>query len=191
MTSRLTRPGLAAAAAAAALALSACGGTPTTAAAPTPSPVASVAASTASTPSASPAPCPSPTVAAVSTAEVPREVPADLPLPPEASVSEVKQQDGGLTVIRFSTPDSLRASILFVLDKLPANGYVLGRGDAESFEADAPFTRGELRGVMRMVATEECRTEWLLAVADGSSGGSPVVVPSYSPQPSATALPFG
>lgn len=190
MTSRLTRPGLAAVAAA--LALSACGATPTTAAAPTPSTVAASAApSTASSPNASPAPCPSPSTPAVSTAEVPREVPADLPLPPEATVTEVKQQSGGLTVVRFSTPDSLRASILFVLDKLPASGYVLGRGDAESFEADAPFTRGELRGVMRMVATEECRTEWLLAVADGSTGGSPVVVPSYSPQPSATALPFG
>ena len=191
MTSCLTRRGLAVAGVATALSLTGCAGAPTTAAGPTPTPVVATAAPSAAAPNASPAPCPTSVTPAVSTAEVPREVPSDLPLPPEASVTEVTQRDGGLTVVRFSTPDSLRASILFVLDTLPANGYVLGRGDAESFEADAPFTRGDLRGVMRMVATEECRTEWLLAVADGSAGGSPVVVPSYSPQPSATALPFG
>lgn len=201
MTRALPATGIAAVLTTLALALTACGGSATTTgnglapgtdptfagAVPTPRSTATpLAAGSTASPSACPATPPKP-----STAELPLEVPTDLPLPPRMSVSEVKHQEGGLTVVRFSTTDSLREGILFVLKQLPEKGFVLGRGDAEAVEADAPFTRGTLRGVLRMVATQACYTDWLLAVADSDKQGGPPVLPQYSPSATSSPLPFG
>jgi hypothetical protein len=121
--------------------------------------------------------------------EWPEGVPDDLPVPPGAELSEVQDRQDNLTVVQFSTPISIRESVLFVIDALPAAGYTLARGDAENTEADAPFVKGDLRGVLRMVAVEQCRTDWLMAIAQGApaSGGSPLL----PPRPNASPLPFG
>ena len=121
----------------------------------------------------------------------PQEVPSDLPVPPGARLTEVQERQDGLTVVQFTTPISIRESVLFLIEALPAAGYTLARGDAENTEADAPFVKGPLRGVMRMVAVEPCRTDWLMAITTGSAsspgGGSPLL----PPRPGASPLPFG
>jgi hypothetical protein len=122
----------------------------------------------------------------------PKPVPADLPRLPGGILGETKQTKDGLTIVRFRTQTSLRDGVLFILKNLPPAGYVLGRGDAEQTEADAPFNKGPLRGVLRGISTELCKTEWLLAVTDkqlGAGTGSPLLParPGVSPSP----LPFG
>lgn len=122
----------------------------------------------------------------------PTPIPTDLPAPPSGQITAVKHTAEGLTVVNFTTSTSLRDGVLFLVKQLPAAGYTLGRGDAETAEADAPFNRGAgLRGVYRMVSKDLCNTLWLLAVSNKVLGGasSPLVAPHVGPSPS--PLPFG
>ncbi len=137
-----------------------------------------------------PSPCPPPTAGMTSW---PSGVPRGLPVPPGAKLSDDKTVTGGVRVIRFSTPTSLRESVLFVVREVPRAGFVLGRGDAEATEADAPFVRGNVRGAFRMAVGSldtTCRTEWLLAFASVTRSGTPLL-PFRSPSGSPSPLPFG
>jgi len=129
-----------------------------------------------------------PVVAPPTPAVWPPEVPDDIPKPPSAVIEKVEKTASGVTVVRFSTDSSLREGVLYVVKEFPKVGYTLGRGDAEVTEADAPFQKGKVRGLVRMLAQEQCRTLWLLAI--GREGGGPA---PFAPQPSGTAspLPFG
>ena len=122
----------------------------------------------------------------------PKPVPADLPKLPGVTLGETKQTKEGLTIVRFSTAASLRDGVLHIVKTLPPAGFVLGRGDAEQNEADAPFNKGTLRGVLRGVSSEVCATEWLLAVTrtqPGGGTGTPLL--PYRPGSSPSPLPFG
>jgi hypothetical protein len=122
----------------------------------------------------------------------PDQVPDDLPAPPGATLTQVQERDGGLTLVTFTTPISIRESVLFLLEEMPAAGYTLARGDAESNEADVPFVKGDLRGVLRMILVEPCRTDWLLALAATAPDGQPPAeAPLLPPRPDASPLPFG
>ncbi len=126
----------------------------------------------------------------------PAGVPTDLPQPPGAVLTSAEPGQGGLTVVRFTTAQSLREGVLHLVRALAPAGYTLGRGDAEAAEADAPFTRDGLRGIYRMVAREPCATDWLLAVAPQTPDAAPLLPPSTgsappSPLPLSSPLPFG
>ena len=169
------------AAAVAAALLAGCGGS---AAPPTATPSASAAPAAQAAPTCGPAPATELTW--------PAEVPADLPKPPGAKRTDVQERTDGLTVVMFTTPTSIRESVLFLIEKMPAAGYTLARGDAENTEADAPFVKGELKGVMRMIAVEDCRTDWLMAITTGAPAGAPGGgTPLLSPRADASPLPFG
>ena len=136
-----------------------------------------------------PAPCPTP--AKTKPAKWPVQVPHDLPKPPDATIQDQQTASDGVHIVKFSTPSSLRESVLFVVRKLPKAGYVLGRGDAEAAEADAPFVHGETRGLVRMLEVGTCQTLWLLATVDASSqSNSPLLTP-HTPSGSPSPLPFG
>jgi len=152
--------------------------------------------SAAQTPgSASPAysPSPGPTCAPAGPATYtwPAPVPADLPRLPAATLGATKKTPEGLTIVRFSTKSSLREAVLFIVRTLPKAGYTLGRGDAEPTEADAPFSKGDLRGVLRGAARTQCETDWILAVTrvQSGGGGSPLLPAHTGSSPS--PLPFG
>ncbi len=119
-------------------------------------------------------------------------MPKDLPRPANATIVGKPSVTNDVHILRFTTQTSLRDSVLFVVDKLPKAGYVLGRGDAEAAEADAPFVHGTIRGLMRLLELGQCRTEWLLATVDVSStiGNSPLL-PPHTPSGSPSPLPFG
>jgi hypothetical protein len=121
----------------------------------------------------------------------PEPVPADLPVPPSAVLGEVTEQPGGPTLVRFSTNQSIRDGVLFVVKELPRAGYTLARGDAEASEADAPFVKGRTRGVLRILATGQCQTDWILALATGDPGAGNGGRPLLPPAPDASPLPFG
>ena len=149
------------------------------------------ASSTAPAPSATtPAPCPKP--AHSKPTKWPAQVPDDLPKPANATIQDQQTASDGVHIVKFATPTSLRESVIFVVDKLPKAGYVLGRGDAEAAEADAPFIHGNIRGLVRMLETAPCQTLWLLATVDTNSQNpnSPLITP-HSPSGSPSPLPFG
>lgn len=138
-----------------------------------------------------PAPCPAPSKGKPT--KWPIEVPADLPKPPDATLQgKPLTASDGVHIVKFSTPYSLRESVLFVVDKLPKAGYVLGRGDAEAAEADAPFIHGNVRGLVRMLEVGACQTLWLLATVDtnAQNSNSPLLTP-HTPSGSPSPLPFG
>jgi hypothetical protein len=121
----------------------------------------------------------------------PSEVPADLPQPPGATFVDVTHTAEGLTVVKFSTATSLQQSVLFVVREVQKAGFTLGRGDAEPAEADAPFGRGDLRGIYKMLLREACTTDWLVAVTRVAPVGTSPLLPTASPGPSSHPLPFG
>jgi hypothetical protein len=148
-----------------------------------------VATPSTATTSAAPS-CPKPSN--VKPAHWSSKVPADLPKPPYAHIDDEETTQDGVHIVKFSTQTSLRDSVLFVVEKLPKAGYVLGRGDAEASEADAPFVHGDIRGLIRMLQVGLCNTQWLLATVDTSAsvGNSPLLTP-HSPSGSPSPLPFG
>jgi hypothetical protein len=174
------RAGVTAAALVTAVLLAGCGGSSSPRSAPTRPPVDAP----------SPTACPQP--AQQTEPDWPSIVPADLPKPPNATIGEVQTGGDGVRIVKFTTPTSLRESILFVVRQLPKAGYVLGRGDAEATEADAPFVHDDIRGLVRMVLVGQCETQWLLATVDTSQpvGGSPLL-PPHGPTGSPSPLPFG
>ena len=140
----------------------------------------------------SPAPCPAPSNA--KKPHWPAAVPADMPKPPNATITETQTTPDGVRITKFTTPASLRDGVLFVVGSFPKAGYVLGRGDAEVSEADAPFVHGKIRGLVRMLAQQPCSTLWLVAVVDAnnpSTGGGSPLLPTRSPSGSPSPLPFG
>jgi hypothetical protein len=165
------------------------------------SPIALVGCSGGSKPAATPAPtqslytpppCPKPAVSKPTT--WPSSIPADLPKPPNATIQPkgVTTTSEGVHIVRFTTPSSLRESVLFIVKQYPAAGYAIGRGDAEATEADAPFVHGDIRGVTRISQLAQCQTLWLTATVktSGGPGGSPLL-PSRKPSSSPSPLPFG
>jgi hypothetical protein len=123
----------------------------------------------------------------------PAGVPADLPVPPTAQIGKAETTADGLTLVRFTTSQSVRQGVLFLIQNLQPAGYTLGRGDAEAIEADAPFVKGSLNGLMKMISRAPCRTEWILALQKAGRakpGGAPLL-PPVNPQASPSPLPFG
>ncbi len=161
--------------------VSACSNGATTAA-PTPEPTLS------QPPEATVAPCP---VVNKPRFTWPVEVPKDLPQPPSATLGETTRTKDGLTVVRFTTANSMQEGVLFVLREVQKAGFTLGRGDAEPAEADAPFGRGDLRGIYKMLSRSACATDWLVAVTRTRPGGGSPVLPTASRGPSSSPLPFG
>lgn len=162
--------------------LSACQGSQTGASSPP-----TLAAPASAAPRPTPAACPA---VARTALKWPAAVPADVPKPPAAVLGEVKTAAGGLTLVRFTTASSLQESVLFVVKEVQKAGYTLGRGDAEPSEADAPFGRGDVRGIYRMIVRDTCSTDWLLAVTRASTQGNSPLLPRLSTA-SPTPLPFG
>jgi hypothetical protein len=118
----------------------------------------------------------------------PKQIPQELPRLPGATIESSRTTSDGLFIVLFSTQASLRDGVLFIVKQLPAAGFQLGRGDAEQTEADAPFNKGDLRGVLRGAAIGVCETKWVLAVAR-TTRTSPLLPTHTGPSPS--PLPFG
>jgi hypothetical protein len=138
-----------------------------------------------------PSPSPLPTCAPVATKRYtwPTQIPQDLPTIPGGTIESSKKTTDGLFIVLFNTHTSLRDGVLFIVKGLPAAGYQLGRGDAEQTEADAPFNKGNVRGVLRGAAIGVCETKWVLAVARNVGTGTPLLPSHTGPSPS--PLPFG
>ena len=114
-------------------------------------------------------------------------------MPDNITVIDASTTKDGIQILKFTTPTSLRQVVLFIVDRYPKAGYVLGRGDAEATEADAPFVKNGLRGLTRIAALESCKTLWLIAstaTATNGNGTSPLLSP-HPTSSQTSALPFG
>lgn len=153
------------------------------------SPSASVSPEPTSAPAPVPtfSPCPEPPRAGF---RWPAPVPQDLPQPPSAVHTSTSTTAQGVTIVKFTTASSLQQSVLFVVRETQKAGYTLGRGDAEPAEADAPFGKGDVAGLYKMLVRGRCDTDWLVAVTKARRGTSPLL-PTTSPGPSSKPLPFG
>ncbi|MDQ1686664.1 MAG: hypothetical protein QOC82_3401 [Frankiaceae bacterium] len=140
-----------------------------------------------------PPPCPGPAKAIAT--NWPKFLPADLPKPKNATIMPkgISTTSDGVHIVRFTTPSSLRESVLFIVKSYPKAGYTLGRGDAEATEADAPFVHGDIRGVTRISRIEQCQTLWLTATVNvkNNLGGTPLISPRPTSTGSPSPLPFG
>ena len=116
-------------------------------------------------------------------------MPADLPKPPAATLTKVDKRPDGLSVVSSRTATSLRTACCSSSTAAPA-GYTLGRGDAEATEADVPFIKGGLRGVLRMLAGRAVPHRVAARAADGA-GGSGRGTRCCRPAPAPSPLPFG
>jgi hypothetical protein len=127
-----------------------------------PAPSSPVHVSLSFPPSTEPPPCPHP----ASRPAWPPGVPSGFPWP-GGRVTRVDRTKPDLLQVRLEAPLSLRESALFVVRRLPAAGFRLGRGDAEATELDAPFAKGEdLRGLVRVFVTAKpCTTLWAVVFA--------------------------
>ena len=144
-------------------------------------------------PTAAPAPTATPTPCPARPGKPfawPAAMPKDLPKPPGATLLSTTTSADKVTIVRLTSTMSLQQSVLFVLKAVNKAGFTLGRGDAEPAEADAPFGRGDVRGVYKMLARDTCSTDWLVATAKVQFGNSPVL-PTASRGPSSSPLPFG
>ena len=139
-----------------------------------------------------PPPCPTP--AAAKAPKWPVWLPKDMPKPANATIMPggVSVTTDGVHIVKFTTPGSLRDSVLFIVHTYPKAGYALGRGDAESTEADAPFAHGQIRGVTRISSINNCKTLWLTATVNVNNqpGQTPIIAP-HTPSSSPSPLPFG
>jgi len=141
-----------------------------------------------------PPPCPAPAKPVAT--NWPAFLPSDLPRPKNATIMKngVSTTSDGVHIVRFTTPSSLRESVLFIVNKYRAAGYTLGRGDAEATEADAPFVHGQIRGVTRLSRLAECQTLWLTATVNVKSNlgtTTPLISPRPTTSGSPSPLPFG
>ncbi len=59
-------------------------------------------------------------------------------------------------VVYGYAPISLRDATLFFIREMPRNGYVLGRGDSEPTEAEAPFQGRGMRGAWKAAVRISC-----------------------------------
>ena len=118
-------------------------------------------------------------------------MPQDFPKLPGTTLGSTRRTPDGLTVVQFRTAASLRQGVLFAVQALPKAGFALGRGDAEANQADAPFTRGTVTGLLRGNAVQACATEWLLAVTKTKSRGTGNPLLPAPPGVTPAPLPFG
>jgi hypothetical protein len=107
--------------------------------------------------------CPLPTQVAM-----PSWYPKDLPLPPGSFASSVDAAGDGIRVVSLDVREPLEETIRFIGQTWAKQGWKLGQGERERFEAENVFWKSDVRyGRFRINVL--CSTEWTavtLAIAD-------------------------
>jgi hypothetical protein len=107
--------------------------------------------------------CPLPTQVAL-----PSWYPKDLPLPPGSFASSVDAAGAGIRVVSLVVREPLEETIRFIGQTWAKQGWKLGQGERERFEAENVFWKSDVRyGRFRINVL--CSTEWTavtLALAD-------------------------
>jgi hypothetical protein len=86
----------------------------------------------------------------------PRELPTGFPLPPGTRITVSSTPHPGQLLVAGLVPAELDHAARFFDEELHAQGYRLGRGDAEQGEVEAPFTGNGYRGKWQVNSVVEC-----------------------------------
>ena len=86
----------------------------------------------------------------------PSGLPRDFPLPPGTRITTARRLSPSQLLIAGVIPADLQDTAGFFGDSLPDHGYQVGVGDAESGEAEAPFTGNGFRGRWRINEIPDC-----------------------------------
>lgn len=83
------------------------------------------------------------------------EFPQNFPLPP-GTVITVSRRDEPALVVQGFIPMELKEATRFFVQKLPAAGFHLGRGEVEQSEAEARFGGKGVVGLFKLQIIEDC-----------------------------------
>src|SRR5205814_1601228 len=123
---------------------------------------------------------------------VPPEFPRDIPLPPGTVLTASRHTERGI-VLEGVIPMERSQAVRFFLQKFTAGGFVVGRGEAEEEEAEAPFRGKGLLGFFKIRNIRDCPNAlWLMINVQTMSPRPPVspsVAPSASISPAGSASP--
>lgn len=86
---------------------------------------------------------------------LPPEFPKNFPLPPGTIITVSRRAEPALVLQGF-IPMELREATRFFVQKLPAAGFQLGRGEAERHEAEARFGDAGVIGLFKLRSIEDC-----------------------------------
>jgi hypothetical protein len=98
---------------------------------------------------------PQPCAAADKRVELPAEFPKNIPVLP-GTVFTSSRQAGNSLLVQGLVPMELSGAVRFFLQKFPAAGFQVGRGEAEVGEADAPFRGNGLMGGFKLRTARDC-----------------------------------
>jgi hypothetical protein len=92
------------------------------------------------------------------------DVVTGFPLPGSAIVESISREHGA-RVVRGHVSGSLGAARDFFAKRLPAGGFELGAGDAETYEAETDFAGHGVRGHLKLNTSFDCPGTVDVAVA--------------------------
>ena len=92
--------------------------------------------------------------------------PLDFPIPPGSVLTTARTTIGGGAYVDGYAPGTLAQNAQFFTDALPANGYTLGQGDAETnMEAESTFIGNGVTGRWIVAALVGCENAVAIAIA--------------------------
>jgi len=86
----------------------------------------------------------------------PAALPARFPLPAGTAIGAYGSPRGRELVLTGAVPGDLQRAAAFMRSALTERGYAVGAGDSEFGEAEAPFSKGALRGKWKLNAIVAC-----------------------------------
>ena len=89
------------------------------------------------------------------TISLPPEFPKIIPLPPATVFTATRRTERAL-LVEGLVPLERRNATLFFLQKFPAAGFKLGRGESEPEEAEAPFQGHGVVGIFKLRNIRDC-----------------------------------
>jgi hypothetical protein len=129
-----------------------------------------------SAPAASAQPSLPPCVHAGPPVNIPPEFPKNFPLPPGALITGNKPAKLGAVLVGF-IPMELDEAKRFFMQKLPAAGFQLGRGEVEQDEVEARFAGNGMVGYFKLHSIADCPGALSLTIGMQATPSTPSPTP--------------
>ena len=118
----------------------------------------------------------------------PRWIPDDLPLPPGTYTAEKLSAVQGYQRALLVTQTTMQEFQRFMLDRLPDEGWVVGRGDTEPGEVDLQFSKPPAVGAFRAL-DQFCDPGFVLVLIIYTPDSGSLVAPvPITPNPGSTPI---
>ena len=120
--------------------------------------------------------------------DMPAWIPEDLPFPPGTYATETLSPVQGYKRVLLVAQTSLAELQEFTLERLPQEGWVVGRGDTEPGEVDLQFSRPPAVGAFRAL-DQFCRPGFVLVLVIYTPDADALIAPvPISPAPGSTPI---